>query len=41
MVGGGNFVEIMGLTPGGREINGKLGGALGGMTSKKVCLWQH
>ena len=28
MVGGGDFVEIMGLAPSGRENGGKLGGVV-------------
>ena len=42
MVGGGGFDEIMGLVLGGREIGGKLGGAVWWSDfGKGYFLWQH
>lgn len=47
MVGGGDFVETMGLALGGKEIGGKeIGGKFGGCNlvkqlRRRFCLWQH
>ena len=40
MVDGGDFVEIMGLTSGGRAISGNLGTLMKGL-QRRFCLWRH